>query len=73
MRIYASHNVLHAWLVDPIQMLLEVFKLEAGRWVVLGVHAENDKVRAEPFQEVAIDLASLWLNMRMRRQSSSRI
>ena len=67
MSIYARHGVPHAWLVDPIQMLLEVFKLESGRWVVFGVYAETDKLRAEPFPEVEIDVASLWLGMRQGR------
>jgi len=66
MRIYATHKVPHAWLVDPLQMLLEVFRLEAGRWIVLGVHGESEKVRAEPFQEVELDLAALWLSMLMQ-------
>lgn len=69
MRIYATHKVPYAWLVDPLQMLLEVFRLEAGRWIVLGVHGESEKVRAEPFQEVELDLAALWIEMRRQRQA----
>lgn len=40
----------HLWLVDPIAKTLEVFRLESGRWVVAGLFAEEDKVRAEPFR-----------------------
>jgi hypothetical protein len=40
---------------------LDVFELESGRWVVLGMHLENDRVRAEPFTEVEIELELLWL------------
>lgn len=69
MRTYATHKVTYAWLVDPLQMLLEVFRLEAGRWIVLGVHGESEKVRAEPFQEVELDLAALWIEMRRQRQA----
>jgi len=61
MRIYARHEVRHAWLIDPLLKILEVNRLEAGRWVSLDVFAENDKIRAEPFQEVEIDLGDLWL------------
>jgi Uma2 family endonuclease len=61
MPIYAHHQVPYAWLIDPIQRMLEVFMLESGRWLVLGAHAENDKVRADPFQEIEIDLSNLWI------------
>ncbi|MFH1117926.1 MAG: Uma2 family endonuclease [Pseudomonadota bacterium] len=59
-RIFAEHEVPYAWLIDPIAQTLEVFKLESGKWVIQGLHAENEKVRAVPFDEVEIDLAHLW-------------
>ncbi|MEW6221137.1 MAG: Uma2 family endonuclease [Thermodesulfobacteriota bacterium] len=62
--IYAQHGVRHFWLIDPLHKTLEVFGLEAGRWLVLGVFAGNDRVRAEPFQEVEIELSALWLENR---------
>ena len=58
---YLKFDVQYVWLIDPSNKTLEVFRAESGRWVVLGVYAENDKVRAEPFQEIEIDLAGLWL------------
>ena len=61
MPIYAQHQVVHAWLIDPILKTLEVFKFEPGRWVVLGVYAESAKVRAEPFPEIELNLGLLWL------------
>lgn len=61
MPIYAHHGVGHIWLIDPVAMTMDVFRLEAGKWVLLGSFAENDKVRAEPFQEVEINLGDLWL------------
>ena len=62
MPIYARHEVHHAWLIDPIEKTIEIFRLESGKWVVAGFHGENDKVRAEPFQEIEIDLTNLWLD-----------
>ncbi len=59
--IYARHGVRYFWLIDPLLKTLEVFRLESGRWLVLGVYAENDTVRAEPFHEMEIELGSLWL------------
>ena len=58
---YLKFEVPYVWLIDPISRTLEVFRLESGRWVVAGMYSEDDKVRAEPFQEVEIDLASLWM------------
>jgi Uma2 family endonuclease len=61
MRIYLQHEVGYAWLIDPVLKMLEVFRFESGRWVVLGVYGEHDKVRVEPFDEIEIDLGVLWL------------
>jgi Uma2 family endonuclease len=61
MPIFAEYEVPYAWLIDPAQMTLEVYGLQSGKWVTLGLYAENDKVRAEPFDEVEIDLSNLWL------------
>lgn len=58
---YAKFEVPYVWLIDPVLKTLEVFKLESGRWVRSDAFEENDKVRVEPFQEVEIDLGSLWL------------
>ena len=55
--IYAREGVAHAWLIDPVARTLEV---ESGRWTILATHAGNEVVRAEPFGEIDIELASLW-------------
>lgn len=57
---YAEHGVSYFWLIDPLLMTLEAYRLETGRWTVLGSYAEKDQVRVEPFQEIAIDLSDLW-------------
>jgi Uma2 family endonuclease len=60
MRIYAKGGVSYSWLIDPAAKTLEIFRLESGRWILLGVHGENDIVRAEPFHEIEIALENLW-------------
>ena len=60
MPIYAAHGVSYLWLIDPAARLLETYRLRDGLWLVLGNHADNDRVRAEPFPEAEIDLAGLW-------------
>jgi len=62
--IYAREQVGHAWLVDPAARTLEVLRLEAGRWTILVTHAGSDVVRAEPFIDVELELASLWADER---------
>jgi Uma2 family endonuclease len=60
MAVYARHEVRHLWLIDPRDKTLEVFRLQSTQWVKLGGFAENDRVKAEPFQEVEIELGNLW-------------
>jgi Uma2 family endonuclease len=60
LRIYAQNEVSYAWLIDPIARYLEVKRLENGRWSDLGFFAGDDKVIAEPFPAVEIDLNDLW-------------
>lgn len=64
-RIYAREGVAHAWLVHPGERTLEVLRLESGRWVIVGTFGGDAIVRAEPFEEVAIDLLPLWGESRL--------
>ncbi len=59
---YARAGVPHVWLVDPLARTLEVLRLEAGRWTIVASHAGNETVRAEPFGEVELALADLWVD-----------
>ena len=60
-RVRRWGKVRHVWLIDPIAKTLDVFKLlNSGGWELMGAYAENDKVMAEPFHEIEINLADLW-------------
>ncbi|MBI4518680.1 MAG: Uma2 family endonuclease [Deltaproteobacteria bacterium] len=61
MRIYAREPVAHAWLVDPLQKTLDIYRLEASHWVVASTHGGDELVRAEPFAAVELQLARWWL------------
>jgi Uma2 family endonuclease len=62
MPLYARYGLGHIWLIDPAAMTLDVFRLGLqAQWNLLASFAENDQVRAEPFEEVEINLADLWL------------
>ncbi len=61
MPLYGQFGVSHFWMIDPVAKTLEVFRLESGRWSLLGAFSEDERVRAEPFLEIEIDLSILWL------------
>ena len=58
--VYARENVPYLWFVDPLARTLEVFRLDAGRWVVVEVHEGARVLRAEPFDAVELDTARWW-------------
>jgi Uma2 family endonuclease len=60
MPFYAAAGVPHLWLVDPLAMTLESFRLERGRWLLLHTWAGEDLVRAEPFEALELRLSALW-------------
>lgn len=58
--VYAREGVRHVWLLDPLARTLEVFRLEEGRYRLLGTHPGEATVRAEPFEALALQLRVLW-------------
>ncbi len=58
--IYAREQVGCAWLIDPTARTLEVLHLEGGRSTIIGTHAGNEVVRAEPFADLDLELGLLW-------------
>jgi Uma2 family endonuclease len=60
MRIYAREGVPNVWLIDPIGKTLEVFRLEQRRWILVSTHAEDEKIRAEPFDAIELALVDWW-------------
>jgi Uma2 family endonuclease len=60
MLAYARAGVKHVWLVDPDLQTLEVYRLEDEAWSLLDVHEGSQRVRAEPFEAMLLELAPLW-------------
>ncbi|QDE80523.1 MULTISPECIES: Uma2 family endonuclease [Myxococcus] len=60
-RIYAREGVGHVWLVDPQARTLEVFRLSGGQWLEQGTWSDDERVRAEPFEALELELGVLWL------------
>jgi Uma2 family endonuclease len=61
--IYAREEVPNAWLINPTQRTLEVLRLTAQGWLTLAVHHDNQRVRAEPFDAVELELGVLWADL----------
>jgi len=66
MPLYAHYGVQYAWLIDPVEQTLEVYRLDAGAWVEVGHFTGAGQVVAPPFEAVSIDLKGLWLPRQLR-------
>jgi Uma2 family endonuclease len=65
-RLYAAAGVSQAWLINPLQHTLEVLRLSSetpGQWTSLAVFKDEDRVRADPFAAIELELAALWQNV----------
>jgi Uma2 family endonuclease len=57
---YARAGVRHVWLLDPEPQTLEVLRLDGDTYRLVMTAAGPEKVRAEPFDVVELDLAHWW-------------
>lgn len=60
-RIYARRKIAHLWMIQPLEQTLEVFRLESSGWMLADTFGGDEKVRAEPFDAVELDLSRWWL------------
>ncbi len=58
--LYAQAGVRWMWLVDVDARTVVASRNEGGRWVEVGVWADTEAMRAEPFESHEITLAELW-------------
>jgi Uma2 family endonuclease len=63
MGAYAREGVGHAWLVDPLARTLEVYRLVEDHWLLVAAHEGTETVHAEPFDELALILPDLWVDV----------
>ena len=63
MPLYGQEGVRNAWLVDPEEKTLEVYRLIDARWSLLATHSDDERVRAEPFDAIDLDLCILWADV----------
>ena len=60
LKIYAREQVGHAWLIAPLFQTLEVLRTVRHGWTLLGKHEGGERVRAEPFQAIELELGRVW-------------
>ena len=60
MRIYAREGVRHVWHVDPLAQTLDIFRLQGSQWLLVDSFAGEERVRAEPFEAIELELALVW-------------
>lgn len=50
----------YAWLLDPEARSIEVFRRAGEGWELVGTWSAEDRVRAEPFDAIELELGKLW-------------
>jgi Uma2 family endonuclease len=60
---YAAFGVQYVWFASARNRTVEVMRLHEGKWLLLAVHQGDQRVRAEPFEAVELDLAALWADL----------
>jgi Uma2 family endonuclease len=60
MHHYARAGVRHVWLIDPGPRTLEIYRLDGEGWGLTAAFAGDDKVHAEPFDAIELDLTNVW-------------
>jgi Uma2 family endonuclease len=62
LHVYARERVANVWLIDPAERTLEVLRLQDSHFILLETFAGDAGVRAEPFDQVELQLAALWVS-----------
>ncbi len=60
MKILRDAGVPHYWVVDPVEGVLTVYRLNAGAWTVALSAGRGESVRAEPFDAVQLETNLLF-------------
>jgi Uma2 family endonuclease len=60
MRIYAREGVRHLWHMDPLTRTLDIFRLTEGQWQLVQSFSKEERVRAEPFEALELELPLVW-------------
>lgn len=65
--LYARHGVAHYWLLDPVRHTATAHELNGTVYRAGPTLRGDDTLRAEPFSELSISLAEIWMPRLPRR------
>jgi Uma2 family endonuclease len=65
---YARAAVKHAWVINPRDRVLHVYRQEREKWLLVSAFVGEGRVRAEPFEDVELNLGALWLDAPARSE-----
>lgn len=57
---YHHHRVPHYWIVDPVEEVLTIYRWTDDGYLVVLVAGVDDRVRAEPFDAIELDVGALF-------------
>ncbi|HVK77920.1 MAG TPA: Uma2 family endonuclease [Kofleriaceae bacterium] len=60
LRVYQRREVGHYWIVDPMSETLTVYRLQHGEYTLALTAKRGERVRAEPFAEIELDVGALF-------------
>lgn len=60
LEVYAHHGVTHVWLIEPLDQLVEVLRLDGAKYSIVQTVTGDSAVRLEPFDAIEFPLAALW-------------
>lgn len=60
LRVLQASGVPHYWILDPVERVLLVHRLEASGYVVALTAAPGERVRAEPFDALEVNVGALF-------------
>jgi hypothetical protein len=63
MPLYSQEGVRNAWLVDRVERTLEVYRLADAHWSLPATYSDDERVRAEPFDAIELELGLLWADV----------
>jgi len=63
LQIYQREAVAWVWLIDPLLHTLEVLRREDEGWTLRGTWSDDQRVRAEPFDAIELELGVLWADV----------
>jgi hypothetical protein len=63
MPVYGHEGVRNAWLVDPVERTPEGYRLVDSHWSRLARYSDDERVRAEPFDAIELELGVLWADV----------